>query len=113
VRASDYNFDLTRGHRRRHTEFGPDSQAFADRIGDIRFGLRLRPPLAHATWNRRALGDVDAVLVLKEDDSEFHAARHSNEPGIIALTPRKGPSAVREHRRRFRSCQPILAGLST
>src|SRR5450755_2258143 len=68
ARASDDNFDFTRGQRRRHSEFRPDRQAFPDRIRDIRFRLCLRMPLAHAAWNRWALCNVHAFLVLVDAD---------------------------------------------
>src|ERR1035438_6434032 len=34
-RASDRHFDFVRRHSQRHAKLGPDSQAFADCIGDV------------------------------------------------------------------------------
>src|ERR1017187_4021785 len=75
-RASNRNFDFARGYGQWHAQFGPDSQAFADCIGDIRLSRGLGFPLADAARYRRALADVHAVFVPIDADHEFHAALH-------------------------------------
>jgi hypothetical protein len=71
VRASDRYFNLARGHVERHAELGSDRQAFPDRIDDVRLSLGFRLPLADAAWDRGALGDIHAVLVLMDADYEL------------------------------------------
>src|ERR1035438_7767356 len=73
-RASDRHFDFVRRHSQRHAKLGPDSQAFADCIGDVRLSLSLCLPLADAARYRAALANVHAVFVLVDADNEFHAA---------------------------------------
>jgi hypothetical protein len=75
-RASDSHFDFARGNGQWHAEFGPDSQAFADRIGDVRLSLGLCLPLADAARYRGALDNVRAIFVLIYADDEFHTASH-------------------------------------
>jgi hypothetical protein len=53
-------------------EFGADGEAFPDRIADIRLSLGLCSPLADATRNGRAIGDVCAVFVLTDAHNELH-----------------------------------------
>src|ERR1017187_36423 len=74
--ASDRHFDFARGHGQWQAEFGPDSQAFADGIGDVRLHLGLGLPLADAARYRRALANIDAVFVLIDADNEFHTASY-------------------------------------
>ena len=80
------------GHSQRHAELRPDSQTFADCIGDVRLSLGLRLPLADAAWYRGALANIHAVFVLIDADNEFHASSHFspslNSEGIgSALVP--------------------------
>jgi hypothetical protein len=62
-------------------------QAFPDCIRDVRLRFRLSLPLADATRDRRAFGNVCAVFVLVDADKEPHRASHSSNNPVEARMP--------------------------
>jgi len=67
------NFNFARGDGQGHSEFGPDGEAFPDRIGDVRLSLGLRRPLANTARDGRALRDIHSVFIAIEAHDKFHS----------------------------------------
>jgi len=80
LRHSDDNFDFLRLHGWGQTFLGTNCQALANSSGDIRFRLGKGLALADTAGNRRTIGYVDSVLILKNIHSELppHAMRLSS-----------------------------------
>ena len=95
MRASDHHFDLARGHSERHAQFSPRRQAFADGVGDVRFRFGFSSSLAHAARDGRTFGDIHAIFIGVDVDSELHSAFYSSgraaERGAPVVSGRLSP----------------------
>ena len=66
------HFDLSGYHRQRQPLLGTYREALLDRFLHVCLRFLFRPPLTDTAWDRGALGDEDAILILRNGNHEFH-----------------------------------------